>query len=135
MRLLERQVEGPVVAFAKKHRVEVVKLNGMGKRSLPDRMFLYGTRVLFIEFKRPGEEPTEAQWVLHERWRKLGHRVYVVDAKDEGVRLIKLVLLSTSCKHTRAKKSGPTVGWCLDCGSPVVGGRGRWKASPLKGAA
>ena len=116
-----------MVAFAKKHRVEVVKLNGMGKRSLPDRMFLYAKRVLFIEFKRPGEEPTELQWALHARWRdKLGHRVYVVDDKEDGIRLVKLLLLSSTCNHARVKKSTSTVGWCVDCGAPVVGGRGRW---------
>ena len=33
----------------------------------------------FIEFKRPGEEPTEAQRREHERYRALGFRVDVID--------------------------------------------------------
>ena len=33
----------------------------------------------FIEFKRPGEEPTEAQHREHERYRALGFRVDVID--------------------------------------------------------
>lgn len=89
--MLERTIEAAVIRHAKKRceRVEVVKLNGMGKRSLPDRMFLFpGGQVLFIEFKRECERPTPLQRHLHAQWRALGHRVYVIDNIDDGVVLI-----------------------------------------------
>lgn len=90
---LERHIEGSVVHYAKVKGVESVKLNGIGKRSLPDRMFL-GPRgtILFIEFKRAGEEPTELQRWCHNRWRDLGHVVHVVDNVREGRELIDSML-------------------------------------------
>ncbi len=89
---LERSIENAVCTFAKNNGVEVVKLQGMGKRSLPDRMFLSGGVVLFIEFKREGEKPTPLQAALHARWRALGHRVYVIDDAVDGKRLLTAML-------------------------------------------
>lgn len=93
VKTLERSIENAVVGFAKKMGIEVVKLNGMGKRSHPDRMFLGPRgRLVFIEFKREGEKPTPLQLHLHKLWKRLGHRVYVVDNKDDGKMLIRLLL-------------------------------------------
>lgn len=93
-KVLERTIEASVVKYAKDRGVEVVKLNGMGKQGLPDRMFLGPKgRVLFIEFKRPGKEPTELQAHIHAKWDKLGHRVYVVDDSLQGKQLVSNVLL------------------------------------------
>lgn len=60
---LEKSIENPVVAWAKKQGIRrVMKLNGMGNRSMPDRMFFIpGGRPFLIEFKRPGCVPTELQ--------------------------------------------------------------------------
>ncbi len=86
---LERSIENAVCTYARGKGVEVVKLQGMGKRSLPDRMFL-GRKggVLFIEFKREGLQPTELQCALHARWMKLGHWVHVVDNVKYGKKMI-----------------------------------------------
>lgn len=89
MKRLERSIENAVVKYAKKRDVESVKLNGMGKRSHPDRMLLGPNGgLLFIEFKREGEEPTPAQLYLHEKWRRLGHEVHVIDDVEDGKDLI-----------------------------------------------
>jgi hypothetical protein len=90
MKKLERAIENAVVKYAKKFGIESIKLNGMGKRSLPDRMFLtVQRRVLFVEFKREGEKPTELQAHLHARWKKFyDHDVAVIDNVDAGKRLI-----------------------------------------------
>lgn len=102
MKALERSIEGPVVNYAKKHlgKDSVVKLNGIGKRSHPDRMFLgpYG-RALFIEFKRPGAQPTPLQLALHRQWLKLGHKVHVVDDVKVGKALIDKHLLAGIPKY------------------------------------
>ena len=90
-KVLEKVIEGAVIRYAKKKcpNVEIVKLNGMGKRSHPARMFLFPTGVvLFIEFKREGEEPTPLQTHLHKKWRALGHVVYVIDTVNDGKRRI-----------------------------------------------
>lgn len=91
MKRLEKSIEGAVVRYAKdKYKGESVKLNGIGKRSHPDRMFLGPYRtVLFIEFKREGEEPTPLQRHLHKRWwRMFQHKVHVCDDVVQGKKLI-----------------------------------------------
>lgn len=99
MKRLEKSIEGAVVRWAKAMELEVVKLNGMGKRSHPDRMFLGpGEKVLFIEFKREGEEPTPLQLHLHQQWAKLGHKVWVVDNVQQGKDLIYEKLLVEGAK-------------------------------------
>lgn len=87
---LEKSVENAVVLYAKKKDIEAVKLNGMGKRSHPDRMFLgWRGKILFIEFKREGATPTPAQLYLHQRWWKNhGHKVYVIDNVADGKAII-----------------------------------------------
>lgn len=89
--VLEKAIEDAVVRYAKGlfGKDSVVKLNGPGKRSHPDRMFLGpGGGVLFIEFKRLGEQPTPHQALLHAAWRKLGTVVHVVDNVAEGKALV-----------------------------------------------
>lgn len=91
MKRLERSIEAAVIRYAIKRgipREGIVKLNGLGKRSHPDRMFLYGGAVLFIEFKREGAGPTPLQRHLHKKWKQLGHHVHVVDDVKDGKRLI-----------------------------------------------
>jgi hypothetical protein len=89
-RRLESSIEKAVVNYHKKRfgKDSVVKLNGLGKRSHPDRMFLGRGRALFIEFKREGEKPTPLQAHLHAEWKKLGWTVYVIDSVDEGKKLL-----------------------------------------------
>ena len=48
----------------------------------PDRICLFPSgRVVFLELKRPGEAPRAGQIRAHERLKKLGFKVYVVDSK------------------------------------------------------
>lgn len=97
---LEKVIEAAVIRYAQKRcpTVEIVKLNGMGKRSHPDRMFLFPGAVLFIEFKREGEEPTPLQAHLHKKWKALGFEVWVIDDVAEGKKLIDYVMVQ--CKRT-----------------------------------
>ncbi len=84
-KVLEKHIENPVVMYAKTKGMDVLKMNGMGYRSWPDRFFFYKEGSLFfIEFKRPGEVPTEKQARKIADLRKRGFRVYVVDDVPEG---------------------------------------------------
>lgn len=57
------------------------KFTSPARRSVPDRLCILPEGVsFFVECKRPGEKPTEAQEREHSRLRALGHRVYVVDS-------------------------------------------------------
>lgn len=88
-RPLERVVEGAVVKYAKGLGVLSYKLNGMGQRSWPDRMFLHEGCIMFVEFKRLGEKPTPKQTLNHEMLRNAGFNVKVVDNKEAGLSIIK----------------------------------------------
>ncbi|HEY6007571.1 MAG TPA: VRR-NUC domain-containing protein [Geobacteraceae bacterium] len=86
---LERVAENNNIAFAAKLGIENRKMNGMGKRSWPDRLFIGPNRVFFfIEYKVRGELPTPAQATLINKLRKMGHHVYVVDDKEVGRKII-----------------------------------------------
>src|SRR5690606_35937510 len=62
-RILERDVERPVAHRALQELgVFSIKIAAAQETGYPDRLFLIpGGRPLFIEFKRPGEEPTPRQ--------------------------------------------------------------------------
>jgi hypothetical protein len=63
------------------------KMNGLGFRSWPDRVYLkLGVkRPLWIEFKRPGEPPTDAQAEIHKQLRAQGQEVQVHDTWSGAV--------------------------------------------------
>lgn len=78
--LLEKDIE---VAFVKRVKAlggTAEKFTSPNRRSVPDRLVtLPGGVVIFVELKRPGKEPTEAQARDHNRRRVMGCRVIVID--------------------------------------------------------
>lgn len=84
-KVLERHIEKPTVAYAKKkYNVDGVKMNILGRASMPDRLFLFPDRPRWIEFKRPGEEPTPLQADKIAQLRELGYEVEVHDNKEQA---------------------------------------------------
>ena len=58
----ESTIERAVCAYAKAWGCLVMKLAGPNQKGQPDRMFLRDGKVLFIEFKSPGKQPTALQY-------------------------------------------------------------------------
>lgn len=82
----EQAIQTAVVKHARRAGVLARKLDfGQG---WPDFMFLHSGRVLFIEFKRPGERPTPLQVHMHTLLQLAGFRVCTVDDVDIGVTLV-----------------------------------------------
>lgn len=96
-KILESNVEGRSVRHAKERGWTSRKMNGLGFRSWPDRLFLpprgttrdreaagYSVASLrhpfWVEFKRPGKEPTPDQARLHRDLRARGEVVHVCDS-------------------------------------------------------
>lgn len=51
---------------------------------LPDRLVLLpGGVIFFAEIKSTGKKPTAAQRLVHERIRRLGFTVYVIDSLEQ----------------------------------------------------
>lgn len=88
MARLESSIERAIVKYAKSKGVLVRKLNGEGERGWPDRMFLYAGRVLFLELKQPGKQPTKLQAAKIRELRANGFWADWTDGVEEGRRKI-----------------------------------------------
>jgi hypothetical protein len=86
----ESSLEASVVEWAKKHGVHYcIKLQGVGNKSLPDRLFLIpGGKPLLIEFKKAGEKPTKLQEFTHAELWALGYDVEVHDTRQGAINAI-----------------------------------------------
>lgn len=94
----EASIEGAVVEYAKrrasvlKFELLVRKMNGLGNRSWPDRMFIFsrdgGPAIFFIEFKRPGTKLTPLQEVMKMALVNMGVRHYICDEVSAGKHII-----------------------------------------------
>ncbi len=72
----ESEIEDYLVRRVKAAGGECRKLSWTGRRSAPDRLVLLPDREpTFIELKRPGKRPTDAQYREHDLMRDLGCRV------------------------------------------------------------
>lgn len=81
--MLEREVEKYFVAQVKKAGGEQRKLRWIGRRGAPDR-FVGLNGVHLVELKRPGKDARQEQIREHNRLRKKGVKIWVIDTK-EGV--------------------------------------------------
>lgn len=85
MSILENAIETKVTIYARERGCLALKLNVLGFRGWPDRLYIYhGPKVMFIEFKRLGEKPRKLQEYIHATLRKYGCRVEVVDNELDG---------------------------------------------------
>ena len=84
----EAAIEKHVTDHAKRLGCLSRKMNGLGNRAWPDRMYLYNGAVMFIEFKRPGLTATPLQLHFHSMLKNMGFWVAVVDDKEFGKQVI-----------------------------------------------
>ncbi len=92
--MLEKQIEAKGGEHAKKKGVLHLKFTSPGRAAVPDRLLLseipeflrpvIAKHIRFVEYKRKGQKPTEAQTREHERLRALGFRVDVIDSVDDA---------------------------------------------------
>ena len=66
-----------------------IKLPAVYIAGLPDRMILLPDGIIFfVEVKSTGRKPTKIQLHIHERIKRLGFEVYVVDKLDQVYELL-----------------------------------------------
>lgn len=79
----ESKIEKNLVVAVKQAGGTAYKWVSPGRRSVPDRIVLLpGGRIVFVECKSPGVKPRSDQLREHERLRKLGFEVVVLDSAD-----------------------------------------------------
>ena len=79
--MLERDIEEHLVRRTRELGGEVRKVKWIGRRGAPDRVvFLPGSRLFWVELKRPGGTAEPHQAREHARMRGMGQTVLVVDS-------------------------------------------------------
>lgn len=87
--MLEKQIEAAVCEYARAKGLLAYKFTSPARAAVPDRMFICPDgRVFFVEFKRGGQKPTEAQNREHHRLRQHKVNVFVVDNIPDGKAVI-----------------------------------------------
>jgi len=85
-------VEMPVVKRAESAGFFVRKVAWVGRKHAPDRVFAREDRgEVWIEFKRPKGKARRGQELEHERMRKAGMEVHLVDNVYDGLRILGLL--------------------------------------------
>jgi hypothetical protein len=91
--MLEKQIEAKVCDYAKFKGVLAYKFTSPARAAVPDRMFVRPDGLIFfIEFKRGGQKPTEAQEREHDRLRRHMVNVFVVDNVDSVKMVIDMMV-------------------------------------------
>lgn len=84
-------------SFIEEKLTKAVKQNGglcwkftsPGTAGVPDRIILMPKgRIVFVEVKAPGEKPRPLQLSRHRLLRRLGFKVYVIDALEDIEKII-----------------------------------------------
>lgn len=86
---LESKVEADICAYAQRRGWWASKFVAPGQTGVPDRLFIRRGRHVFIEVKRPGEEPTPKQYAKHDEMRVYGAEVHWVDSLDDAMEILK----------------------------------------------
>lgn len=89
----EKQIERKLVSAVKVAGGLAPKFVSPGYDGMPDRLLLFpGGRMVFVEVKAPGEKPRSLQMARHRMLRKLGFKVYVLDAATDIYKIVKEVM-------------------------------------------
>lgn len=86
---LESEIELSVCAWAENHGWLQRKFSYLGRKGAADRIFVGFGKVVFIEFKRPGEEPREQQTREHRRFAERGVTIHVIEDIEDGIAVLR----------------------------------------------
>lgn len=80
---LEADLEKQAIRFARKRGWYTRKYKSAGRRAAPDRIFIRDGSVLFVEFKRLGNAPTEQQYEEIKQLKEAGADVIWLDSIED----------------------------------------------------
>jgi Holliday junction resolvase len=86
---LEKEIEKELVRRAKAEGWRSWKFQSASQRSVPDRIFAKDGHVVFMELKRAGETPTDAQDLEMKKLREAGATVTWVDNVEAGLAFLR----------------------------------------------
>lgn len=85
----ESKIEAHLVQRVKALGGEVRKVKWINRNSAPDRFVMIPDNTFWAELKTTGEKPTAAQLREHDRMRKMGQRVEIIDSLERIEELLK----------------------------------------------
>ena len=90
----EKLVERKLVELCKLNGGMCIKLLSFHINGLPDRMCLFKpAHVVFVELKTTKQKPKPIQLAMHDKLRKLGFRVEIIDSVEQVINLIDDIVL------------------------------------------
>jgi hypothetical protein len=89
-KLSEADIEGKVTRWAKKRDIICVKFQPKGDVGWPDHIYVIPPNgaVVFIEFKKPGEEPTPLQYYRIATINQAGGNAYWADSVGDAAAIL-----------------------------------------------
>lgn len=87
--VLEKDIEKEGCAFAFRRGWYETKVTSPSRKGFPDRFYARKGRIVLVEWKRPGEEPTAQQAKRHRELREHGVEVYVLDNLPAAIELFR----------------------------------------------
>lgn len=85
----EKLVERKLVELCKLNGGMCIKLLSFHINGLPDRMCLFKpAHVVFVELKTTKQKPRPIQLTMHDKLRRLGFRVEIIDSVEQVINLI-----------------------------------------------
>ena len=104
----ESTIERIVCKYARDRGCRVIKNSMPGHRGIPDRLILGNDkRTLWLELKRPGEEPTPLQYKWLSWLKQRGHAAEWTDNAATGIKLIREHVLGESNGNEQAREALP----------------------------
>ena len=89
----ERQIEQRLVTETRKRGGMALKFVSPSFAGMPDRLILLPDgKMAFVEVKAPGQKPRPLQVKRHAMLRKLGFKVFVLDATSDIPMMLKKVV-------------------------------------------
>lgn len=102
----ENSIERYLLSQCRAHSFLCLKFISPARGAVPDRIIITPGGTVFVEVKRPGEEPTARQLATHAKMRRFGAKVYVVDSRPAVDRLIQLLSLSGTDAGSNSAEAG-----------------------------
>ena len=89
----EKRIEQKLMMEVRRCGGMALKFVSPSYSGMPDRLILLPDgKVAFVEVKAPGKKPRPLQIKRHEMLRKLGFRVFVLDAASDILMILKEVM-------------------------------------------
>lgn len=88
MPLTEAKIEAKINRFCKKHRIYCRKFKSASQRGVPDRIYAFNRKIVFVELKRPGNKPTALQLRELRLLTEVGIPATWADSYDKAIEVI-----------------------------------------------